>query len=211
MYDLILFDLDGTLLDSDQMIIETFKELYPLYRPGYFPSIEHILSFSGPQITETLKKEFPDGDQELLRKEFKERSTKNYVKYSKLYPGVIEMLKELQLKRVPFAVVTNKHRYATDYTYKLFGVDNLIPFSVCADEVKNLKPAGDGILQCMDHFGVKDPQKVIYIGDGQIDYLTAKNAGVKFGYVDWSPRPLLEGSKVDIHIKNYQQFLEGIL
>lgn len=210
MYDLILFDLDGTLLDSDQMIIETFKELYPLYRPGYNPSVEHILSFSGPQITETLKKEFPDGDQVLLLKEFRERSTKNYVKYSKLYPGVLEMLKELKNRKIPFAVVTNKHRYATDYTYKLFKVDGLIPFTVCADEVEHLKPAGDGVLQCMEHFGVKDPQNVIYVGDGQIDYLTAKNAGVRFAYVDWSTRKLEGGAQIDLHIKNYQQFLEEI-
>ncbi len=211
MYDLILFDLDGTLLDSDQMIIETFKELYPLYRPGYNPSVEHILSFSGPQITETLKKEFPDGDQVLLLKEFRERSTKNYVKYSKLYPGVVEMLKELNNRKIPFAVVTNKHRYATDYTYKLFNVDSLIPFTICADEVEHLKPAGDGVLQCMEHFGVKDPQKVIYVGDGQIDYLTAKNADVKFAYVDWSTRKLEGGAIIDLHIKNYQQFLEEIV
>lgn len=211
MYDLILFDLDGTLLDSDQMIIETFKELYPLYRPGYFPSVEHILSFSGPQITETLKKEFPDGDQELLLKEFRERSTKNYVKYSKLYDGVEELLKKLIQKNIKFGVVTNKHRYATNYTYQLFGIDGLISFTVCADEVEHLKPAGEGILQCMKHFNVKDPQKVLYVGDGLIDYQTAKNAGVKFGYVTWSTRPISEDIQVDVFIDNYQQFLEEIL
>ena len=211
MYDLILFDLDGTLLDSDQMIIETFKELYPLYRPDYHPSVEHILSFSGPQITETLKKEFPDGDQKLLLKEFRERSTKNYVKYSKLYPGVEEMIAELNRRQIPFGVVTNKHRYATDYTYELFGINGLIPFTVCADEVKHLKPAGDGIHQCMEHFGIKDPQKVLYVGDGQIDFLTAKNAGVKFAYVDWSTRRLEKDAIIDLHIKNYQQFLEEII
>ena len=211
MYDLILFDLDGTLLDSDQMIIETFKELYPIYRPNYHPSIEHILSFSGPQITETLKKEFPDLDQEMMLKEFRERSTRNYDKYSKLYPGVEEMLKTLCKKNVKFGVVTNKHRYATNYTYSLFKINDLIPFTICADEVKNLKPAGDGILQCMKHFGVNDKEKVLYVGDGQIDYLTAKNAGVKFGYVDWSTRKLDQDAKVDLHIQNYQQFLEEIL
>lgn len=211
MYDLILFDLDGTLLDSDQMIIETFKELYPIYRPNYHPSIEHILSFSGPQITETLKKEFPDLDQEMMLKEFRERSTRNYDKYSKLYPGVEEMLKTLCKKNAKFGVVTNKHRYATNYTYNLFKIYDLIPFTICADEVKNLKPAGDGILQCMKHFGVSDKEKVLYVGDGQIDYLTAKNAGVKFGYVDWSTRKLEQDAKVDLHIQNYQQFLEEIL
>ena len=210
MYDLILFDLDGTLLDSDQMIIETFRELYPLYRPGYNPSDEHILTFSGPQIHETLKKEFPDGDQEFLRNEFKRLSKKNYEKYCKLFPGVKEMFEELNKQKIPFAIVTNKHRYATDYTYQLLGIEGMVPLTVCADEVEHLKPAPDGVFECMEHFGVKDPQKVLYVGDGKIDYETAKNSGVKFALVDWSPRHLEPGSKIDVHIKNFQQFLEEI-
>ena len=60
----------------------------------------------------------------------------------------------------------------------------------------------------MNHFGAKDPQKVIYVGDGQIDYETAQNAGVKFGYVNWSPRHLKTDAKIDVIIKNFQQFLE---
>ena len=55
MYGLILFDLDGTLLDSDQMIIETFKELYPLYRPGYNPSVLLSLALKFMRL---LKKSF---------------------------------------------------------------------------------------------------------------------------------------------------------
>ena len=210
MFDLVLFDLDGTLLDSDQMIVETFKELYKKHRPDYHPPIEHILSFSGPQITETLRKEFPDGNQEELLKEFRELSTKNYDKFATLYPGVNELINELNKRGVKFAVVTNKHRYATDYTYRLFMIEGKIPFTVCADEVEHLKPAGDGVWKCMKHFDVSNPNKVIYVGDGQIDFLTAKNAGVKFGYVDWSIRKLEKDAKVDLYIKNYQQFLEEL-
>lgn len=211
MYDLILFDLDGTLLDSDEMIVETFKELYKKYKPDYHPTREHMLTFSGPQITFTLKNEFPDEDQELLLQEFRKRSIGNYDKYSKLFPYVKEMFEKLNNKGIHFGVVTNKHRYATDYTYELFGINGMVPYTVCADEVEHLKPAGDGILEAMKYFGVKDRSKVLYVGDGQIDYLTAKNAGVKFALVDWSTRKLSEDAKVDLHIKNYQQFLEEIL
>ena len=210
MYRLVLFDLDGTLLNSDRMIIETFRELYSLYRPDYHPSDDYILTFSGPQIVDTLKKEFPDRNQKFMLSEYRERSVKNYVKYAELYPGVCELINELNEKKINFAVVTNKHRYATDYTYELFHLTGQIPFSVCADEAKHLKPAGDGIWMCMKHFGVTNPDEVIYVGDGYIDYLTAKNAGVKFGYVTWSPRHLEADAKIDLKIENYQQFLEEI-
>ena len=121
------------------------------------------------------------------------------------------MLDELNKRQIKFGVVTNKHRHATDFTYNLFKITDKIPFTVCADEVNHLKPHGEGIHQCMKHFGIKDPQKVLYVGDGQIDFLTAKNAGVKFAYVKWSPRHLESDAKVDLYIENYQQFLEEIL
>ena len=69
-YKLYLFDLDGTLLDSDKMIIETFRELYKIYRPDFHPDDSHILQFSGPQIRESLAKEFPNEDLEKMLSEY---------------------------------------------------------------------------------------------------------------------------------------------
>ena len=69
-YKLYLFDLDGTLIDSDRMLVETFKELYSKYRPGYNPDNSHYLQFSGPPIAESLKKEFPNLDQKAILEEY---------------------------------------------------------------------------------------------------------------------------------------------
>lgn len=211
MYKLYIFDLDGTLLDSDRMLLETFRELYKDFRPNYFPSDEHIYSFSGPQITETLRKEFPDLDQKFMLEKYREYSTKNYDKYVTLYPGAYELLKNMKNKGINFAIVTNKHRYATNYSYKICGVEDLDIFTVCADEVKHLKPRGDGILQCLVHFGITDKHEVIYIGDGQIDYETAQNAGVDFGYVTWSKRKVNKEAKIDLTIDSYPSFAGEIL
>ena len=66
-YKLYLFDLDGTLLDSDQMLIETFRDLYKIYKPkDYVIDEKKIITFSGPPIRETLQKEFPEYDQEMM-------------------------------------------------------------------------------------------------------------------------------------------------
>ena len=89
---LILFDFDGTLLDSDQMIVVTFQQLYELYKKDNIFDLKKVLTFSGPPIKETLKNEFPDIDQDFIFNEFVRLSTINYDKYVHLFPYVKEMI-----------------------------------------------------------------------------------------------------------------------
>ncbi len=209
MYKLVLFDFDGTLLDSDGMIVATFLELYKKYRPGYVATIEHMLSFSGPPIKETLKKEFPDVDQKLILNEFMNLSSKNYVKYTKLFPGAEELLIELRKRKIPFGLVTSKSREATNFVFSLLGIDSYFDFSVCSDEVKNTKPSPEGIFLSMEHFAIKNPKNVLYIGDGYVDYLTAKEANVGFGLVSFSPRKdLIPVNEVDVFVNEFSDVLK---
>ena len=91
-YKLYLFDLDGTLLDSDPMLVETFHYLYKKYKPeGYVIDDKKITTFSGPQIRDTLKKEFPEQDQQLMLDEWRKESGKNYPIFTKLFPGTYEV------------------------------------------------------------------------------------------------------------------------
>lgn len=190
-YKLYIFDLDGTLLDSDPMLIETFHYLYKKYKPAdYVIDDKKIITFSGPQIRDTLLQEFPELDQDMMLKVWRQESVKNYPIYTKLFPGAYEILSLLKEKNIPVAVYTNKHRFATDEAFKIFGIDKLNIFSKCGDEVEHLKPQPDGIFDCMKHFGISDKKDVIYIGDTVFDYNTAKNAGVDFGLVSWTPRKL---------------------
>ena len=205
-YKLFLFDLDGTLIDSDRMLIETFRELYAKYRPDYHPDDSYIIQFSGPQITETLTKEFPDRDLKEMLNEYRCRSTKYYDKYVRLFPYVKEMLEKMSEKGISFAVITNKHKGPTEYTYKLLDLEKLNIFSICADDVENYKPAPDGILKAIKYFNIKNNAEVIYIGDCYTDYITAKNAGVDFGYISWSPRPIKGEMKVDVLIESFEKF-----
>ena len=210
-YKLYLFDLDGTLLYSDEMIRVTFHQLYKLYKgPDFVIDDEKILTFSGPQISETLEHEFPDLDKDFIFNEWRKYSKNNYEKYMKAYPGVKTLFEKMSAKNIPFSIVTNKHRFATDSSLKLMEIDSFNVFCVCADEVKNLKPAPDGIYKAMDHFNIKNKKDVIYIGDSIYDYLTAKNAGVDFGFVSWSPRKLEKKAKVDLFIDDFAKFAEEI-
>ena len=211
MYKLFLFDFDGTILDSDQMIVVTFKQLYDKYRGGKQAPLEHVLTFSGPPIRRTLKQEFPDLDQDMMFDEFVKYSTVNYDKYVKPFPYVIEMLKAFKEHGIKYGLITSKARGATDYALKLTHLDELFDFVVCSDEVKNVKPDPEGVLLAMKHFDVLNKNEVLFIGDNMFDYLTSKNAGVKFGYVTFSPRKLDKDAHIDVPIDNFKKFKEDVL
>ena len=207
-YKLYLFDLDGTLFDSDQMLVETFHYLYKKYKPADFVIDEDkIITFSGPQIKDTLKKEFPELNQDMLLQEWRVESVKNYPIFTKLFPGAYEILEEMSKQKIPCAIVTNKHRAAADKAFAIFGVDKLGVYSVCGDECKG-KPDPEGIFKAMEHFGIKDKKDVIYIGDSKFDAYTAENAKVDFGLVAWTPRKLPENCKISRKITTFSELLE---
>ena len=206
-----MFDLDGTLLDSDQMIIETFHYLYKKYKPADFKVDEaKLLTFSGPPIRETLKNEFPEYDQEEFLKIWRQESIKNYPIYTKLFPGTLEILSTLVEKKYNVAIVTNKHRTASDEAFKLFGIADLGIWSVSGDDVKRQKPDPEGIFIAMKHFGVNDRKDVIYIGDSVYDASTAENAGVDFGLVSWTPRKLPENAKIAWKIDSFSEMARSL-
>lgn len=208
-YKLYLFDLDGTTLDSDEMIRVTMHEIYKAHKPSDFViDDKKLINFSGPLISKSLKQEFPEFDEDFLLLEWKKYSEKNYDKYVTLFPGTKELFLKLKEKNVCFGVVTNKMRFAAEYSYNLLGLNDLDLFSICCDDVQNMKPDPEGIYKAMKHFGVTNKDEVIYIGDSKYDYLTAKNAGINFGYVSWSPRKLEEGAKIDLIIDDYGTFAE---
>ena len=74
-YKYLLFDLDGTLADTDPLIIQTMYDLYDKYNEGKRKSVEEIYYFSGPPIKETLSQEFPDVDLDLIYKDFHDISS----------------------------------------------------------------------------------------------------------------------------------------
>ena len=189
-YDLVLLDLDGTVADTDEMLIRSMNDLYDKYRNGIRTPVEEIYYFSGPPIRETLKKEFPNMDIDPLVEEFAKISYGYYDTVVTLYPHVLETLKKLSNKGVKLGIVTSKARKNTSHCLETLKIDQFVHFFVASDDVKNTKPDPEGILKSMEHFSSKDKKKVLYVGDNNGDYLTARNAGVDVALVTWGPRKI---------------------
>ncbi len=208
-YKLLLFDMDGTIADTDEMVYLSFVELYKRYGNGFSRPWEETMYFSGPPIRETLLKEFPNVNQEEVLKAFVEISDPLYEKTLKIFPHEKETLEYLYNKGYKMGVVTNKATYKAKEVLVMLGVNKYFEVVIGREDVVNGKPSGEGILTAMNRLGFKK-EETLYLGDNDIDYLTAKDAGVDCLLVSWGPRELKLLDKANYVINKYEQ-LEEIL
>lgn len=209
-YKVLLFDLDGTLCDTDEMLIQSFFALYKKYRPAKIRTREELIYFSGPPIKKTLVDEFPDYSFEEIYKAFQETSRELYLPYVKAFDNEIETLKKLKEAGYLLGVVTNKGAPLTKYSLEVSHIDGLFDVVISADDVNAPKPSPLGIDKALERLGIEDKGKVLYIGDNDIDYETATNAGTDAMLVTWGPREIKRVKDAKYAVSSYNE-LGGLL
>ena len=210
-YKLLLFDLDGTLCDTDEMIVQTMLSIYKEYKPTKERTREELYYFSGPPIRETLKREFPNYDADEMYDVFKRVSKGFYKDTVKPYKDEIDVLTKLKNKGYQLGVVTNKGLPLTLYSLELCHINHLFDVIISADDVAIPKPDPAGVEMAMKRLGMKDKKEVLYIGDNDIDDETAKNAGVDSLLVTWGPRTITRLKEADYLASSYQELGEILL
>ena len=210
-YRLLLFDLDGTLANTDEMVVQSFYALYKIYKPRVIRSREELYYFSGPPIRETLKKEFPDYDLEEMREAFSRISKEFYAPYVTAYENEIEVLKALKEQGYLLGVVTNKGKPLTKYNLELCHINGLFDVVITADDVATPKPNPEGIYKAMELLNIKNKQDVLYIGDNDIDYFSGSNAGVDTLLVTWGPREIKSVNKAKYVASSYNEMRKILL
>ena len=184
---LVLFDLDGTLLDTLGDLTAAVNHI--LAELGYpRRSHEEVRSYLGNGARDLLKLSLPCAVDDALFEEYLEKYKKYYNAHSKIetkpYAGVVELLTELKNRGVCTAVVSNKPDVATkSLCQEYFG--DLIDLAIGdrADIVR--KPAADPILFAMKTLGC---ETAVHVGDSDVDVETAKNAGIPCVAVTWGFR-----------------------
>ena len=206
----LLFDMDGTIADTDPMLFETFNILYDRYKGGQRKTNEEVYYFSGPPIRQTLSREFPDQDVEFMYKEFFEISRSFYPTHIFAYPNEREVLLELKKEGCRLGVVTNKQHNLAEYVLELLNLKDIFELCIGYDDVSKGKPDPEGILKAIDYFKT-DKEHTIYVGDNEIDFKTANNAGVRCALVSDGPRLLDPNLKPFIKFKSYLELKEKII
>ena len=189
MNKMVIFDLDGTLLDTLDDLCNSVN--YSL-RTNNFPerSLAEVRTFVGNGIRLLIERSVPEGtSKELIDKTFECFKTYYAVHCNdktKTYPGVMDMLKELKKNGYKIAVLSNKAQYAVTKLCDIY-FNNLLDDAVGARENVAKKPSPDALDICAENNNI-NLNNVIYVGDSDVDVATANNAGVKGIAVTWGFR-----------------------
>ena len=189
MNKMVIFDLDGTLLDTLDDLCNSVN--YSL-RTNNFPerSLAEVRTFVGNGIRLLIERSVPEGtSKELIDKTFEYFKTYYAVHCNdktKTYPGVMDMLKELKKNGYKIAVLSNKAQYAVTKLCDIY-FNNLLDDAVGARENVAKKPSPDALYICAENNNI-NLNNVIYVGDSDGDVATANNAGVRGIAVTWGFR-----------------------
>lgn len=186
-YKTVLFDLDGTLLDTLEDMTDalnrtmrlfglperTLKEVRSFVGNGARRLIELASGAEGERLEEILA---------VYKKDYDE----NYLIKTAPYPGILELLGTLQREGVKTGVVSNKpDSTVQELSAALF--QGLADVSVGEKAGIRRKPAPDTVLAAMEQLGAK-PEDTVYVGDSEVDIATAKAAGIPCISVTWGFR-----------------------
>ncbi len=194
-YDAILFDLDGTLLNTIEDLADSVNHVmeemgYPLH------SLDEIQSFVGNGIRNLMIKSMPDGEDNPQFEEAFEKFTAYYLMHNQIktrpYDGIMEMLIALERHKVPMAIVTNKNQPSVDVLLRDVFCGH-VRVAVGDNGVRPRKPDAAPVREALQRLQetVDYPLRdVIYIGDSEVDAATAENAGVDCVLCSWGFRSM---------------------
>jgi len=183
----LLFDVDGTLVDTIRLILDTFHDTLRILKMPAL-SDEEILS----QIGRPLHLQMRDLDwmrEGELFALYSRLYRKNHDRLAKSIPGVKEALASLEERGYRMGVVTSKRSFSTRSDLKFFELDTFFEVMIAADNTSHHKPHPEPVLTALELLGAS-PAQATYIGDSPYDLRSAHAAGVLAGAVEWSPFPM---------------------
>lgn len=193
MYDTLIFDFDGTLIDSAPGILATFAEV--LSAAGVAPAVPLDHNLIGPPLQPTLQRLLGEQrrDPELLEtlvENFKLRYAVTGIAHTPAYPDAERTLQALRAAGKTLYLATNKRASPTLILLEKFGWSSYFHRIYCIDSHQPPFPNKTAMLRQLLSENRLEPVKALYVGDTSGDYLSASACGIKFvaaqwGYEDW--------------------------
>lgn len=207
----LLFDLDGTLVNTNELIIASFTDTLNHYYPGKYTR-EDILPFMGPRLDETFGAINLELMDEMIA-HYRKHNKENHDLLVTQFDGVYETIQSLHQNNYQMAIVTTKRRDMAERGLKICHLDSFFDVVITLEDAETTKPDPEPLYKALSFFNA-DPEEAIMIGDNHHDILGGKNAGTLTAGVAWSlkGRKYLESYKPDYmldHMSDLLDILQG--
>ena len=180
-YKHLIFDIDGTLVDNEKVVIATWQEtILQLFGKHYETSdLNFVLGIPGVTTMERLGAENPQEAFVVWGQ--------NFIKHKaeiELFPHIENTIAALKSKGLDLGLVTSRTHDELNNDFALGEIIEHFDTIICVTDAPRPKPNPDPLLVYLERCGLS-PDEVLYIGDSDYDYHCAKNAKVDFGVASW--------------------------
>jgi HAD superfamily hydrolase (TIGR01509 family) len=182
-FSCFIFDMDGTLTRTNELIFASFNHVAQKYLGKVFTPPE-IIALFGPPEEGALRKIFGSDRVPTVMDELCEFYRLHHNALASLHPGVDEILCYLKAHGVKLALFTGKGTRTATITLEAFHLSQFFDLVVSGNDVANHKPHPEGILKVLETFHVR-PEEVLMVGDSLTDIKASRAAGVRVASVLW--------------------------
>jgi 2-phosphoglycolate phosphatase len=173
----VIFDLDGTLIDSYQAIYLSFQHTY--INMGLQPlPLDEVKRAVGYGLSITFRELLGEERVPEALRLFRQKYEEVYRQNTYLLPGARKVLEALQERRIKLAIASNKLGRFSREIFQHFGMDQLFAIILGDEDVLQNKPHPEMLFYAIERMGLRN-EEVVFIGDSLIDIQTGKNAGVR--------------------------------
>lgn len=189
MIKAVLFDFDGTLINTNELIIKCFKLVYKEHLNIDMPTAE-ICKYFGEPLLKTFER-YDKENAEKLMGYYREHNLKMHDEMVRGFDGARETLVALRELGIKVGVVTSKRKEMTFRGLKFINIEDTIDVVVTPEDTDKHKPDPEPILFACDILGIS-PEEVLYVGDTSFDIKCSKSAGAKCCLVKYTMLPIEE-------------------
>ncbi|HCW92560.1 MAG TPA: phosphoglycolate phosphatase, partial [Flexistipes sinusarabici] len=178
MFAFVIFDLDGTLVDT---IDDIHESLNCTLKHFEFPLLkkEMTKSYVGDGMRKLVERAVGEANfTSEIETHFRKIYSENIINKTKLFDGIPELFKELRNKQINAVVISNKSLALTEKIIKYFHMDKIINDWYGGDSLKTKKPSPEPVLKALEKYKI-EKKHAIMIGDNHTDILSGSAAGIK--------------------------------
>ncbi len=178
----VLFDLDGTLVDSIELIVACFSHTCRAHL-GTVPSREWIVTTIGRSL-EAVLEELAPGRAAALLETYREHNTSHHSRLMRPFPAALDVVRRLHARGLPLGVVTSKRRVGALRDLELYGLTPLFTAIVALEDTARHKPQPDPLLEGARRLALP-PARVLYVGDSTFDVVAARACAMPVAAALW--------------------------
>lgn len=182
--DTILFDFDGTIMDTNNVILMSWQHTFRTLENREADEGELTKTFGEP-LDITIRRFFPDVPVDESIEIYRSYQRENFTGLITLFPGMAELLKELKTQGYKIGLVTSRLYHTTVQGLEKYGIKEYFDAIVTPEDTDRHKPDPEPILIALQKLGA-EPEAAVMLGDTLFDLKCAKNAHVESVLVSWS-------------------------